>query len=216
VILDRPVAFWHHPRHRYQYGAIDARGWDHHWVQVSGPRARRLIEEALMPIARDFYVPVQAPHLLAQEFRELITILESHEPRRHPDAVARLERIVALIVECGTVPVDGRRRHAGIEALAETVREHPETDYAFETEARRLHLSDSHFRRLFRRQIGQAPTEFLLSCRMRKAAVALQKAEAQVKSVADALGYDDPAQFSKLFKKKIGVAPAHYRDAFPR
>ena len=216
VILDQPLAFWHHPRHRYQYGAVDARGWDHHWVQIRGTRARRMIEEALMPLSSDFYVPVPAPHLLAQEFRELVAILEIHEPRRHPEAVARLERIVALIVGSETVPVDGGRRHAGVEALAATVREHPETTYDFGAEARRLHLSSSHFRRLFRRQIGQAPTEFLLSCRMRKAAYALQKPEAQVKTVASLLGYDDPAQFSKLFKKKIGVAPAHYLRAYPQ
>ena len=216
AILDQPLAFWHHPRHSYQYGAVDARGWDHHWVQICGPRARRLIEEALMPISRDFYVPITAPYLLAQEFRELVAILEIHEPRRHPEAVARLERIVALIVTGGAAPLDSERRHAGIESLAEKVREHPETDFDFEAEACRLHLSGSHFRRLFRRQIGQAPTEFLLSCRMRKAAGALQKPEAQVKSVAGALGYNDPAQFSKLFKKKIGVAPAHYLRAFPQ
>lgn len=216
AILDQPMAFWHHPRHRYQYGAVDARGWDHHWVQVGGARARRLIEEALMPLSRDFRVPVPSPHLLAQEFRELVAILEIHDPRRHPEAVARLERIVALIVESAAVPVAGGRRHPGVEALAATVREHPEGDYDFEAESRRLHLSGSHFRRLFRSLVGQAPTEFLLSCRMRKAAHAMQKPEAQVKAVAGSLGYDDPAQFSKLFKKKIGVAPAHYRCAFPR
>jgi AraC-like DNA-binding protein len=215
VILDRPLAFWHHPGHRYQYGAVDARGWDHHWVMIGGTRARRLIEEALMPLSSRFYVEVSAPHLLSHEFRELVAILEIHEPRRHPEAVARLERIVALIVEGGVNRVDGGHRHPGIEGLAATVREHPEADYDFETEARRLHMSGSHFRRLFCRQIGQAPKEFALACRMRKAAYELQKPEAQVKSVASSLGYDDPAQFSKLFKKKVGVAPAHYRRACP-
>jgi AraC-like DNA-binding protein len=216
VILDRPLAFWHHPGHRYQYGAVDARGWDHHWVMMGGARARRLIEAALMPLSPHFYVEVAAPHLLAQEFRELVARLENHEPRRHPEAVARLERIVALIVVCAATGGDGVRRHSGIEALAARVREQPEVGVDFAAEAARLHMSGSHFRRLFCRQIGQAPKEFALSCRMRKAAHALQSPEAQVKSVAAALGYDDAAQFSKLFKKKIGVAPAHYQRAFPR
>jgi len=130
--------------------------------------------------------------------------------------VARLERIVALIVQFAASPAEDGRRHGGIDNLAATLREHPETGRNFELESRRLHLSGSHFRRLFRRQIGQSPIDFLLSCRMRKAARLLQEPGVQVKSVASSLGYDDPAQFSKLFKKKIGVAPTHYQRAFPR
>lgn len=215
LILDQPVAFWHHPRHSYQYGAVDPRGWDHHWVQLGGPRARRLVEEALMPLSRDGYVRIPAPHLLAQEFRDLVDLLNAHDPRRQPEAVARLERIVALIAEWGAAPPTGIRRHPGIEALASELRDDPSPGHDFEAHARRLHMSYSHFRRIFCRQIGQAPTEFLLSCRMHKAARALQAPAAQVKAVAASLGYDDPAQFSKLFKKKVGVAPAHYQRAVP-
>jgi AraC-like DNA-binding protein len=211
VIHEHPIAFWHHPRHCYQYGAVDGRGWDHHWVQISGPRARRLIEHALMPLARDCFIAVPAPQVLAHEFRELVDILDMHDPRRHPAAVARLEHIAALITEWGRWPQDAIHRHPGIEALASDMRRRPETDRNSADDARRLNLSESHFRRLFRRQIGQAPTEFLLSCRMQQAAHHLQAPAARVKTVAAGLGYDDAAQFSKLFKKKIGVAPSHYR-----
>jgi len=44
----------------------------------------------------------------------------------------------------------------------------------------------------------------------------LQNTAQQVKEVAAAVGYDDIPQFSKLFKKKIGVSPQHYRDIIPQ
>ena len=37
-----------------------------------------------------------------------------------------------------------------------------------------------------------------------------------VKQVAATTGYADIAQFSKLFKKKIGLSPRAYRDALPQ
>jgi AraC-like DNA-binding protein len=85
----------------------------------------------------------------------------------------------------------------------------------FESLATNLHLSYSHFRRLFRRHIGKSPHDYLLLCKMQRAARDLQRSGRQVKDVAYEAGYDDPAQFSKLFKKKIGLSPQQFRDAMP-
>ena len=216
ITLDQPVIFWHHPRHHYQYGALDKRGWDHHWVQMSGNRVRRMIEDGLMPLSATQYLPAPEPLVLAEEFRALAALIQQHDPRRHPEAVAQLEHIIARIIRwrtCTTAPAPYRE---SVELLAARLREDPCRNYNFQTEAAQIGLSYSHFRRLFRQQIGQAPHNFLLSCRMRKASTALQDTAQQVKEIAAAAGYDDVPQFSKLFKKKIGVSPQHYRDFTPR
>jgi AraC-like DNA-binding protein len=36
-----------------------------------------------------------------------------------------------------------------------------------------------------------------------------------VKEIAFTAGYDDPAQFSKLFRQKIGLSPKQFRQALP-
>jgi AraC-like DNA-binding protein len=76
-------------------------------------------------------------------------------------------------------------------------------------------LSYSHFRRLFRRFAGCSPHEYLLRCRMRRAARDLRDTGRQVKDVAAEAGYDDPAQFCKLFRKKIGLSPGRFRQGVP-
>ncbi len=83
--------------------------------------------------------------------------------------------------------------------------------YDWPEEARRLHLSHSHFRRRFKRHTGQAPQAYLLPWRMRRAAELLREPGAQVQAVAARLGYDDPAQFSRLFKQKPGLSPRAYQ-----
>jgi len=216
TILDRPVAFWHHPRHRYQYGAVDERGWDHHWVLLRGPRARRLVEDALLPLAATGYLFVPEPLVLAREFGELVELVNARDPRRQPEAVVRLERIVSLLVGWAAWEQAPAPRHAGVEQLAARLRAEPHGRRDFAAEAARLGLSYSHFRRLFRQQLGQAPHAFLLGCRMQAAARALREPGRQVKAVAAAAGYPDPAQFSKLFKRKIGMAPRQYRHLVPR
>ncbi|MBU4200112.1 MAG: AraC family transcriptional regulator [Verrucomicrobia bacterium] len=215
IILDRPTVFWHHPRHSYQYGSLDKRGWDQHWIMVSGSRARRMIEDGLMPLSATQYLPVLEPLVLAEEFRALVALIQQHDPCRHPETVVRLEHIVAQLIEWRTRTTVPTPYHGGIELLARHLRKDPCRTYDFQVEAARLGLSYSHFRREFRRHIGRAPYDFLLACRMRRAAVALQNTVRQVKEIAADAGYDDMPQFSKLFKKKIGVAPRYYRELIP-
>lgn len=216
TILDRPVVFWHHPHHRYQYGALDKRGWDHHWILMSGPRARRMIEDGLMRLSAMHYLPVADPLIMAEEFRALVALIQQHDPQRQSEAVIRLERIVARLIEWQTLARVAKPDCRGVEALAARIRETPFRPCDFQAEAARLGLSYSHFRRVFRRHVGRAPHDFLLSCRMRRAAIALQNTARQVKEIAADAGYDDIPQFSKLFKKKIGVAPRYYQNLIPR
>jgi AraC-like DNA-binding protein len=89
----------------------------------------------------------------------------------------------------------------------------PCREYDFAAAARQLNLSYSHFRRLFRQQQQRAPHDFLLHARMALAARELEDPARQVKDVAAACGYPDPARFSKLFRAKIGLSPQLYRLA---
>lgn len=216
VILDRPTLFWHHPRHHYRYGAVDSRGWDHHWVLIAGPRAKRIVETGLMSLSPAGYLLVPEPRVCAALFHELVAIIHDQSPHRHPSAVLCLERLLALVS-------DWIRRaddhpvvfYEGVGILAEAIERDPCRRFNWPAEARRLHLSYGHFRRLMRIRLGRPPHEHLLMCRMRHAVRLLQDHRRPVKAVAGDLGYDDVAQFSKLFKKIIGFSPNAYRQALP-
>jgi PAS domain S-box-containing protein len=103
-----------------------------------------------------------------------------------------------------------------VEEVARQVRADPIGDFDFEAAADDLHMSYSHFRRLFRHCTGHSPHDYLLLWRMRAAARLLRDPNRPVKAVAGEIGYPDPNQFSKLFKRKIGVSPTEYREALLR
>ena len=42
----------------------------------------------------------------------------------------------------------------------------------------------------------------------------LETDEAGVDDIAEAVGYDDPASFRRLFKRRAGLTPAAYRRKF--
>lgn len=82
-----------------------------------------------------------------------------------------------------------------------------------EAVAKSLGLGYSKFRQDFRERCGVSPGEFRLGKRMERAQCLLAEEGAQIKNVAQELGYPDVYSFSKQFKRHAGVAPGQFARA---
>jgi AraC-like DNA-binding protein len=216
TILSHPAVFWHHPRHSYQYGAVDRRGWDHHYVQMRGPRAQRIVEQGCEPLSPCGYIRVRRPEAFAARFRALVGIMREHRLADHPRAVVILEELVAMLWEDARDAESPAPHRDGIEALAQRIRDEPGRRWDFSAEAEQLALSATHFRRLFSRYVGQPPHDFVLQNRCIRAAQALLATDMPIKRIARDIGACDPARFSRLFRERMGVSPKEYRGGLPR
>ena len=67
---------------------------------------------------------------------------------------------------------------------------------------------NSNFRKLFRQKTGLPPNEFLISIRMEKATDLLYNSPYTIAEIAEIIGYSDSHYFSRLYRKKKGVAPS--------
>ena len=76
--------------------------------------------------------------------------------------------------------------------------------------AEHLGLERSYFYRVFHKETGQSPEQYLTSLRMEKAKK-LIRTGLPFKQVATAVGLKDVYYFTKLFKKQFDVTPSAYR-----
>jgi transcriptional regulator GlxA family with amidase domain len=76
-----------------------------------------------------------------------------------------------------------------------------------------INLSPSHFRQLFRTQIGLGPAQYLQRLRLRRARLLLERTVLTVKEVMTRVGYKDPSHFSRDFRRFHGVAPTTLRKS---
>lgn len=67
----------------------------------------------------------------------------------------------------------------------------------------------NYFIRIFRRETGLPPHQFILRMRMQKARILLQQGMS-VGDTAQAVGYADAASFARAFRAHYGVTPLHY------
>lgn len=75
-----------------------------------------------------------------------------------------------------------------------------------------VHLSVSHFSKLFKSRTGYSPIEYLNHLKVQKACYLLQFSDKRISLISYELGFEDQYYFSRLFKEHMGVSPLHYRN----
>jgi AraC family transcriptional regulator len=76
-------------------------------------------------------------------------------------------------------------------------------------------MSKYHFLRVFRRLTGMTPYQYLLSARMRRAALELASSRRPVLDVALDAGFGDLSTFNHRFRAAFGATPTQYRASRP-
>ncbi|MBQ7496542.1 MAG: phosphoenolpyruvate hydrolase family protein [Selenomonas sp.] len=106
------------------------------------------------------------------------------------------------------------RKH-GEGSVVDTIRQYIEEHYMDEVQlgdiALVAHMSPTYLSARFKREMGTSFTEYLLQYRIGKAKELLQQGGLPCKEVAQSVGYADYIQFSKMFKKYVGVSPKEYQ-----
>ncbi|MCQ1572463.1 AraC family transcriptional regulator [Neorhizobium galegae] len=87
----------------------------------------------------------------------------------------------------------------------------PDRDWTVAALARLMGASRSGFAERFLRVVGETPARYVARVRMHQARQWLRDGE-RVATVAERLGYDAEASFSRAFKRIIGTPPSHFRN----
>ena len=86
-------------------------------------------------------------------------------------------------------------------------------EFSLQEAADNVGLSVAYLSRIFRKEAGCTFVDYLTNLRMRKASILLHDEEMKIYEVAEKVGYTSQQYFSLVFKKKLGISPAEYRQS---
>ena len=123
-----------------------------------------------------------------------------------------IERVVGAMTGRKPVPAAPAAREARrvIEAIR-LVESDSARPVQLEDLAASAGMSRYHFLRVFRRLVGMTPYQYLLSARMRRAALELASTRRPVLDIALDSGFGDLSTFNHRFRATFGLTPTQYR-----
>ncbi|ROQ94583.1 transcriptional regulator GlxA family with amidase domain [Streptomyces sp. 2132.2] len=101
-----------------------------------------------------------------------------------------------------------------IDALRAYITEHLGADLSAAALAARMSLSERHFARTFRKELGTSPAAYVEAVRVEAARRLLETTDQPLEQVAAAAGLGSVETLHRAFRKQIATTPAAYRRRF--
>jgi AraC-like DNA-binding protein len=148
---------------------------------------------------------------LISKIRYLFRILKGGNPSLQREAVftSLLSRLIILYGDTPPAPCQMGMQHRGISRARGYIEAYFMQNPSLEELSRVASLSPFHFHRLFLRNIGVSPHQYLIQFRIRKARELLLEGNSIARVALD-LGFADQSHFTRFFKRIIGVAPGRF------
>ena len=100
-----------------------------------------------------------------------------------------------------------------IDAIRSYIRANFNTAITLDEIARRFNFTPAYLIRIFKRQVGVTPIQYLIDLRMAEARrLMIASPGLDIKEIGEIVGYPDPHYFSRIFKNTHGITPTDYRS----
>lgn len=186
-----------------------------YWVRFGGIQAadyHQMLECDKNPV-----LDVRSPRLTRQLFEALFALFEQGAPGFEVTASSHITRILTdaatALMEGGEATEDGTPNHYPdtVQEAIRYIRHHHQEPIKIEDIANAVHLSPSHFSRLFKRATGCTVAEYMIKHRLRIAKELLAGTDGTLGEIAHAAGFCSQSYFSKVFRQFECSTPLEYR-----
>lgn len=186
--------------------------WEFYWMHMDGPNCEALLNYLI----REHGVCFEVSCL--QEVSDIFERLLGAEYRYYEYEFFAAQMIVKLLFTvAGSVGTPNREAQYR-KMLAVDVIDYIEAHFGEEIQlsdlSAQMKLSPEHAIRLFSRETGMTPYQYLKQYRLRKACSWLEESEWSIAEVAAAVGYRSVSAFIAQFKEYYGITPGAYRRYF--
>ncbi|MFD5123071.1 helix-turn-helix domain-containing protein [Streptomyces sp. NPDC058385] len=199
-----PALLWLTPGTPHHYGPDPGTGWDETFVAFMGA-ATGTYTRAGYITPRHPVVPLTDTEAVSQVVARIVRALRPANPLADIEAGVAVHEL--LIVLRAARDDSGAADRPVLEALARDAF----LPMSVDEHAARLGMSPAGLRAVVRRASGRGPKEYLLSVRLGRAQELLAGTDLPTTTVARMVGFDDPAYFSRLFNRKLGMPPSQFR-----
>ena len=194
--------------HRYHLYQSD--NWETQWLHFSGN-----ITDAYFQIIHDklgCVIPIKEQNVIIDLLYEIIDSFANNTPISEPLVSCHIQRILAELMQLpATEVVKSKTSSSVILSSINFIRENYHKKLALDDLATNVNISPYHFSRLFKKETGYSPYEYITITRLNQAKTLLKTTDLTIKEIAFSVGFNSESNFVTCFKKHGDVTPSKFR-----
>ncbi|MGJ7032722.1 AraC family transcriptional regulator [Niabella hirudinis] len=200
----------------HRYKPLSKIGWEEYWIGFNGYYPQRLMKAGFFS-KKAPVIHVGLREELLSVFHNLIDTIRNATPGYHQLIAGFVVQLLSLVYNASIY----KKENTGdalqyISKAKFLLQEALESDISMTQVAQQLTVSYSKFRKDFKAVTGLSPNQYHLELRLGKASELLRATSLPVQEIADQTGFETLFYFSRIFKKKFGQSPKHYRELHRR
>ncbi|NLB78217.1 MAG: AraC family transcriptional regulator [Clostridiaceae bacterium] len=212
-ILEAGEGFLICPGQIVSYKADSTEPWTYSWVGFHGLKAEQVLNRAGLSLDFPTFNHYESDYLV-ESLEKMITEARS----LHPSDLmlsGLLYQFLAHLVHRIQFQEPIAEKNTDSTLYVSKATEYIEKNFASPLSvsgiASFLKIDRSYLSTLFSRHLGISPRDYIINYRINKACELLNNPLLSIGDVSRSVGYEDPLQFSKTFKKEKGVSPSRFR-----
>lgn len=183
--------------------------WEFYWLHPSGELANLFMDEIAK---RGTFLAKAAPlHAYPARMEELLTLCADHTSQNQLTLSQKLSELLHMTA----IDLGGKEDHAPLSDRAVTYIEHNFRHHlTLDDIAAPLFISPVHLIRVFKRDLGCTPHQYLVRYRLASAAQLLKFGSRSVEDIASEVGFSSSSLFISNFRRHYGCTPIQYHERY--
>ena len=189
------------------YGTPSGKIWEFFWMHPTGIVANEFLDAVAR---RCFFVrEFNADHDFSKRMEKLLSLCQTYTDNSPLKISQKVSELLHLIAFDLCEKPQSESLSAQVISFLE---QHYEEPVRIEDIAGSLFVSTAHLTRVFKKENGCTPHQYLMRYRLLTAAELLKFSELQVQEIADRVGFSSSSHFISAFLKRYGCTPVQYQE----
>lgn len=151
--------------------------------------------------------------------KRLLYLFTENHPSKDFFVDNMLQELIMRILQCNSRKIHTNPNHklyktSRISFIVEYIKNNLDEPLSIACLSKKACMSESHFYKVFKNEIGLSPIEFINNERIKLAVKLLQNPNKKIKEVYFECGFESRSYFNRLFKREKLVSPSAYQSKF--
>lgn len=197
--------------HRYQPNPTT--GWEEYWIGFDSKHLRNHVVPDLFPNKESHLKQIGYHEDILIVFNHLLKLASNRSEFANKILFGYLLQLLAYFSNQQKNKIHTNRTEYVIEKSVHTIRQNISYHIDFKELTQLFNISYSQFRKIFKKETGLSPQQYLINERIECAKRLLVNTELTLKEIAEKSGFNSIHYFSRIFKQKTGQSPSTKRHS---